>query len=351
MTLYQTMQMGVGPLKNAIKTTENQKDKRKYLFAFVLKNILCVAFCFVFVTLFSLAFQAENSVVGVLTLLAILAFRFVDFHYDMKESYLAMMLIFVIEAIGPHLGHIVHPALATLVHFVSLLLIVILSCYEVSFANHFVFVLGYILLWGNDVSGLLYFQRLLACLVGGLLVTAVLYHQHRHKLYEVKLKDVFLEFFQHNPRSIWQLKICSLIALVMLLGETFHYPKTMWICFACMSLTTLEPQQHHFKFKRRTPFVIIGGLIFLILYSILPTELLAYMGIIGGICVGFSASYSWQTAFNCLGALATGLTTFGLYGVIILRIVSNFLGSIISYIYQHIFDFFYHFAYKKRMNS
>lgn len=54
----------------------------------------------------------------------------------------------------------------------------------------------------------------------------------------------------------------------------------------------------------RGVFNIAGCALFLVLYLILPESGRSMIGIIGGIGVGYSAGYKWQTVFNTFGALA-----------------------------------------------
>ena len=62
--------------------------------------------------------------------------------------------------------------------------------------------------------------------------------------------------------------------------------------------------------------------------------MLPYMGIIGGIGVGFSASYGWQAVFNSLGAISIAVGLFGLPGAILLRILNNAAGAIYGLLVQ-----------------
>lgn len=52
------------------------------------------------------------------------------------------------------------------------------------------------------------------------------------------------------------------------------------------------------------------------------------IGIIGGIGVGYSAGYKWQTAFNTFGALAIASTLFGMPMAVALRIGINVLAAL-----------------------
>ena len=44
--------------------------------------------------------------------------------------------------------------------------------------------------------------------------------------------------------------------------------------------------------------------VFTVLYFLLPSPIYAFIGVIGGIGVGFSTKYSGQAVFNTFGALA-----------------------------------------------
>ena len=48
---------------------------------------------------------------------------------------------------------------------------------------------------------------------------------------------------------------------------------------------------------------------------------------IGGIGVGYSAGYAWQTVFNTFGALSIASGIFGMPMAVMLRIGANVLGS------------------------
>ena len=46
---------------------------------------------------------------------------------------------------------------------------------------------------------------------------------------------------------------------------------------------------------------VLGCAVFAVLYFLLPQSLHPYLGILGGIGVGYSAGYAWQTVFNTFG--------------------------------------------------
>lgn len=66
----------------------------------------------------------------------------------------------------------------------------ILGCHNVIFFNQSTLVLGYLLLFGYDVTGKEYKMRLLSILVGAIMTILVYYHNHRNKQYKRTLGDV-----------------------------------------------------------------------------------------------------------------------------------------------------------------
>ena len=70
----------------------------------------------------------------------------------------------------------------------------------------------------------------------------------------------------------------------------------------------------------------------------LPSGFYPYIGMIGGLGVGYSASYEWQTVFNTFGALSIAAGLFGLKGALLLRIGINILCSVYTIICCFLID-------------
>ena len=56
-----------------------------------------------------------------------------------------------------------------------------------------------------------------------------------------------------------------------------------------------------------------------------------------GLVSGFSASYSWQTIFNTLGAVYIASAIFGPWGAVLLRITANVFATAYALGFQEIF--------------
>ncbi len=59
----------------------------------------------------------------------------------------------------------------------------------------------------------------------------------------------------------------------------------------------------------------------------------AYIGVIGGIGVGFSAKYGWQAVFNTFGALAIATSAYGLKSAVGLRVAQNVFGVVFALLF------------------
>ena len=63
-----------------------------------------------------------------------------------------------------------------------------------------------------------------------------------------------------------------------------------------------------------------------------------YIGMIGGIGVGYSAGYAWQTAFNTFGALSIAAGLFGMPMAVALRVGMNVFGAFYTVICNKVID-------------
>ena len=153
MNFYQQLQLSSIGSKQWIKNANDPKEKRNRILIYNFKVYLVVAFCFAVVTLYSMIFGSQNSVVGVLVLLVLMILRQVDFGIDTKHSIAVIFMIFAILAAGPRLANTVDARWAFCIHFICIMAIMILSCHNVIMSNQSTFILGYLLLYGYDVTG------------------------------------------------------------------------------------------------------------------------------------------------------------------------------------------------------
>ena len=63
-----------------------------------------------------------------------------------------------------------------------------------------------------------------------------------------------------------------------------------------------------------------------------------YIGMIGGIGVGYSAGYAWQTVFYTFGALSIAAGLFGMPAAVALRVGANIFGAAYTVICNKVID-------------
>lgn len=337
MDFYQQLQLSSIGSKQWIKNAKDSTEKRKRILIYNFKVYLVVAFCFAVVTIYSMIFGSQNSVVGVLVLLVLMILRQVDFGIDTKHSIAVIFLIFAILGIGPRLANSVGPVPAFLIHFLCIMAIMILSCHNVIMSNQSTFILGYLLFYGYDVTGHNYVLRLYGLFAGAVICSLVFYKNHKNRTFRRGFSHLFKEFHLFSTRSSWYLRLSLGISTAMLIGELFHMPRVMWIGIAAMSVLLPFSKDMKYRVQRRGPFNVLGCLIFLFLHAVLPQSVFRWIGLIGGVGVGYSAGYAWQTVFNTFGALYIAENLFGLKNAIILRIISNVFGSLYAYGFDQIF--------------
>ena len=337
MTVYQALQLNAAGSKKLIAETEDRKLRLKWSAVYVFKVLLTVAFCFLFVTAFSVVFGNDNSIVGVVVLLALLAMRQADFGMKTSHGVGVLLLIFAIWAVVPKAANLVSPAAAFLLNFAALFVISVSGCHNIIMYNQFTFALGFLLLEGYEAKGVVFRQRLAALALGAVICSLVYWKNHRKVKYRRTAENIRKEFDLTSQRSRWQLGFSLAIASSMLAAELLGLPRTMWVGISVMSMTVMFREDVFYRAKRRAPFGAVGCVLFLLIYYLVPVSLHPYIGILGGIGVRFSASYSWQTIFNTLGAVYIASAIFGPWGAVLLRITANVFATAYALGFQEIF--------------
>ncbi len=337
MTFYQELQLNQAGSKDLIRSCESRKEKIKHTGIYLFKIFITMAFCMAVVIAFSEIFGSENSIVGVVVLLCLMTFRFADFGIYPMQGVGVMAFVFAIMTIGPHLANSSGLLQEFLVNAVCIFAILLLTCHNVRMFNHSTLVLCYLLMYGYDVSGSLYRQRLVAMAIGALATMLVYFRNHRKKKPEMGIKEILADFDLHSARTRWQLMLMLGITSAMLFAGLLHLPRRMWIGIAAMSILTPVREDVKKRAKARVPGNVVGCLAFLFLYHFLPPSLYQYVGVIGGIGVGLSATYGCQAIFNTFGALSIAEGILGLPAAIFFRVFNNFFGACYGVFFERSF--------------
>lgn len=338
MTFYQELQLGQAGSKNLIRACETPRDRLLHTLIYLFKIALTVGFCFCFVTLYSMAFGSANSIVGVVVLLYLLVFRAADLCLHIGQSTALLASFLVLSAAAPHLAHLAGPLPGFFINLASIAFLILFGCHEPRMFNQSTLVLGYLLLYGYDVSGRDFTLRLAGIAFGALLVCTVFFFRHRSRSIPLHIRDIPVAFSLHHPRSRWQLCQIFCVPLVVLLAELAGLPRAMWAGIAAMSVILPVAEDMHYRVRRRVLGNIAGVLCFVILYFLLPPSIYAFIGVIGGIGVGLSAKYGWQAVFNTFGALAIAAEAYGLKAALGLRLLQNVFGVLFALVFCLLFS-------------
>ena len=338
MTFYQELQLSSVGSKQLIQNTADPKEKRRHILIYNFKVYLVMAFCVAVVSLYSKLTGSNNSVVGVTVLLAVLVLRQADFGIQTTHGILCIAGIYGILMAGPRIANSVSAVPAFAVNIICIMLLMILGCHNVIMYNHSTFVLGYLLLLGYDVTGAEYIKRVEGLLVGMVLCMVIFYKNQKNRPYRRTFLDLFREFDLNSARGRWYLKLTLIVSSAMLFMNLLGLPRAMWAGIACMSVCLPFTEDCMGRAGKRGMFNIIGCALFIVLYLILPESMYPYIGMIGGIGVGYSAGYAWQTAFNTFGALSIAAGLFGMPAAVALRIGANAFGAVYTIFCNKVID-------------
>lgn len=314
MTFYQKLQLNQAGSKEMVKQAKTAKEKAYHLFVYMFKIAITLAFCVAFVTVYSKVFGNSNSIVGVVVLLSVMTFRFADFGIHAPHAVSSLMVIWTIMTFDPRLANAGNLFTELLVNIVCILVLMVLGCYNVVMCNQSTLLLGYLLLYGYDVTGKDFLMRVLGMLVGGILTGVVFYKNNKHQKYEKTLRDLFQEFHLRDSRTKWQICVTLGVSSVIFIAGLLNLPRAMWVGIASMSV--LVPFRD--KIKARVKGRIPGN-------------------IMGGIGVGLSATYGCQAIFNSWGAISIAMTFSRVEGAIFYRIFNNAFGACYAMIFDKLY--------------
>lgn len=328
MTFYQELQLNQAGSKDLVRQAAKGKARRRHLLIYLFKILLTMVFCVSFVTVYGMVFGAENNIVGVVVLLCLMVFRQVDLGLALPHALAALGAIFAVLALVPWLANLAGPAAELALHVAGLGVILLLGCHNVGMGNQLTLVLGYLLLYGYEVPEGAVGGRLLAVAVGCLLTLAVYARNHRAEPYQETIFSALGAFDWKQRRSRWQVKFVLAVSTALVLAGLLHIPRPMWVGIAVMSVLLPNSQAIAGRVRGRILGNLAGGLVFAAVYFLLPASLHPFIGVLGGIGVGLSATYAWQAVFNSLGAMAIMVGVLGLPGAIFFRVCNNTFGAL-----------------------
>ncbi len=123
-----------------------------------------------------------------------MVFRNADLGIHTGQSTILLALFFAVMTVCPHLAIQLSPVPGMLLNIAALAVLILFGCHNPFMFNQSTLVLGYLLLYGYDVTGKSYEMRLVGMAAGAVLTCLVFYRNHRNRVYKRKRQDVLQEF-------------------------------------------------------------------------------------------------------------------------------------------------------------
>lgn len=139
-----------------------------------------------FVTVFSYVFGEDNSLIGLVIVIVALMMLGKDLSIEPTHSFVKLTAMFVCMAIAAHLS-LVDPFLGIVVNLATVSAVVLLTVGDLTTPIHFPFMLGYVFMLSSPVSTDGLAIRLLALVIGSVMVVGlnILVHRRHHVSHEV----------------------------------------------------------------------------------------------------------------------------------------------------------------------
>ena len=332
MCFYEALQLDPAVLKNHIRTASG-KEKLWFIKALIVRDILLVGFSILFISALTAIFGNENSSMAVVIFCILLSTRFVSFGYKISHSLFNFAVVFALLFISPVLIGNTGAFVGFLINFISIAVITAITCENPEMGNGGLYVFGYIFLSGNPVSGEALANRGLMAAAGYAMCAAVMFFKHKHKHNEVSFIHVVGKFSIYDPKCQWQIQLALGISLLYLVNSIVDLDRFMWAGFACSSLLASYPSNINGRMCDRAAGVVIGSVMFGIVYHFIPEWILPFLGPAAGLCLGVCSDYKYKTVFNCFGALLLASSVYGVKGAAAIRVIDNMLGILFAFLF------------------
>lgn len=307
--------------------------KRDITFKIAMKNLGILLISMICVVIFNKLFGTDNNWVGVFTAIALTMFMMLKVELNLKSTIVSIMLSFILIGIAPYFSNL-NPILGIIINFLSVFAIMYLYKDSEKNMSYMPFMLGYIFIEGNPVTGHSYFLRLIGLISGGIIVSIIYFichHSKEHK--DISIKSAFCNIDVHSLRFNYSIRMAIGITIAMFIGTIFNFQRSMWISITVMSLTQPHLHQTKERIKARTAGTIIGAILFVIIFVVLvPHEYSFILLLILSYIYTFVEKYNVQMIFITMNSLSATQVLLGSDVSVFLRICFVGIGAIIAWI-------------------
>lgn len=162
----------------------------------------------------------------------------------------------------PTSGESAFTASALLINIAALAVLILFGCHNPFMFNQSTLVLGYLLLYGYDVSGKSYMLRIAGMAAGAAITCLVFYRNHKNRDYKRNMKAVIEEFDLSSSRTKWQLCQILCVPLVLCIAQLCNMPRAMWAGIAAMSAILPFMEDMQYRVKKGLSVILPGYMLY-----------------------------------------------------------------------------------------
>ncbi len=278
----------------------------------LVNNLILIVGIILFVSLYGAVFGSANSLVGVCAITAML--MFVDVHLSLKlnEAIITTVLSFVLMGVLTQISSM-NIFLVLVINFIGIFIVSYLVTNTMETKAYLPFMLCYVFIEGNPVSWSEFPKRLVALLVGGILISAVYYFSHRKKddSEHINISEMIKTMDKNSLQFNFSLRMAISVSLAMLLGSLIGAQKSMWISISAMSITQPHFEDSKTKSKERFFGTIIGSVMFVVLFVyIIPEKFSNIALLILSYIYTFAKEYKIKMIFTTMSSLGAAMILF-----------------------------------------
>ncbi|TGY65732.1 FUSC family protein [Dubosiella muris] len=342
MKFYDILQCSPDVLKRMIRSSDDPQEIKRLRRGMIVRSLLIVVFAIAFIGVMAALFGSDNSAMAVSIFCILLAVRFVNYGYCLRDSILNMAIVFALLLVAPVASYAVDPVLKFLMDGLSLFVILMMTSDDPKMGNGGLYSFAFIFLTGNPVEGQAFVNRAWMTLIGFVLCALVYAHNHKDQNANVTFWSKIRRFSLYEYKDQWRIRLAVGVGLLLAVFSSIHLERFMWAGFACGSLLSdvdVEARIRE-KFSDRLLGVVLGSAAFYVVYTILPASLYPLVGPVGGLCLGLCTEYKHKTALNCFGALMLAAGMYGVEAAVWIRIADTLIGIVFALAFFYVYDRF-----------
>ena len=285
------------------------------------------------ITFFQNQFGAENMLVGIALITALLMFLKADLGIKPSQApflivglFVAIVLVALLSNISPF------AALAFNLVFIFFIMYFTTECFDDK--AYLPFMLCYVFIQGMPVTGEIFEARLIAVVAGGIVISLVYLLTHRKKpTPQATLASMAKSIDIHSDRFSFALRVAISVSVAMLVGTLLQTEKAMWVALTAFSLTQPNRLDVVGRFNKRILGTVVGTVIFVVVFMFLvPQEYQPIAMLLFGFVYMFAQDYQFQITLLTVNVLAIsillldpGTAIFGRFALIAVGFVVAFL--------------------------